>query len=98
MTHQKDIDIDLGHEKLIKKYPLYEFYYTYLIKKYNKADLFTKEVIPEIHTSYASFNERKKDGTNLPCYKQNPDIQNAKIFFPIPCVALYLAKNLVKTL
>ena len=98
MLKQKDIDIDLDHEALVQKYPLYKFYYKYLIDKYDKANLKTEEVITEIEISYSTFNTRKNKGVNLPCYMQNPNICKAKIYFPLPCVALFLAKDLVRTI
>ena len=81
-------------EELSNKYPLFSSTYQYLLHKYNKCDLTAAETRIEIQMGYTDFSEKKKKGFGIPCYRQKHP--KAKIFFPVLCIALFLAKDYIK--
>lgn len=83
----------IDHDLLMQEDPLYRFYYNFLLDRFNGPDLTTREAVQVMRIGYATFNKRKQKGENFPCYTQDEEIKNARIYFPLPCMAFYLSKN-----
>lgn len=87
---------ELNIEELSNKYPLFDSTHNYLLKKYNKCELTVSETLHEIQMGPTDFYDKKKKGRGIPCYRQS-DKKRSKIYFPIVCVALFLAQDFIKT-
>ena len=69
--------------------------YTYLLNKYKKMALSKEELAHELGVSLSAINNCIVKGYGLPEYKKMGDAKNARVVFPVVCIALFLS-NTVK--
>lgn len=68
-----------------------EIIYKELNEKYNKSTINKKELAEELGVSISSINQYIVKGYGIPEYKKFGSGKNAKVLFPIVCVAKYLS-------
>ncbi|QFR42883.1 hypothetical protein [Sulfurimonas xiamenensis] len=65
--------------------------YEDLKNRYQKTTLNKKELAHELGVSVSAVNNYIVKGYGVPQYKKLGDAKNAKVVFPLPCVADYLS-------
>lgn len=69
--------------------------YKYLLGKYNKMALNKEELAHELGVSVSAINNCIVKGYGLPSFKKIGNAKNARVLFPVICVAEFLS-NTVK--
>lgn len=65
-----------------------------LLNRYNKTTLSKSELANELGVSVSSINTYIKKGYGIPEYTKFGNAKNAKVLFPIVCVAKYLSDTI----
>lgn len=68
---------------------------TDLQNRYQKSSLNKKELAKELSVSVSSVNNSIVKGAGIPEYKKLGDAKNARVVFPIVCVAEYLSNTVL---
>ena len=71
-----------------------ETIYEDLIKRYNKTTLSKSELANELGVSVSSISAYIVKGYGIPEYTKIGNAKNAKVLFPIVCVAKYLSNTI----
>lgn len=82
-------------EKKMKNTYINEEIYKYLLGKYNKLALNKEELAHELGVSVSAINNCIVKGYGVPSHKKLGHQSNARVLFPVVCVAEFLS-NTVK--